>query len=300
MGTVMSSFSLASVLGVPAGLELARLGGWRFSFVAVAVLAALAAVVARWWLPPLRGHLNTGRARVSTWSVFGDLLGRRSVVFSLIMGATLMTSMFSLVPNIAAYVQGNLGFPRERLGLLYLAGGIVNYLAMRLSGPAVDRVGAFLVGSVSTVLTVGVIYIGFVNVPAGLSAYVIFIGLMTATAFRAVAYNTLSSRVPLSHERARFMSLASAVQHAAAAGGAFLSARILVELDAGVLGGMDRVGWIAMTLALAVPPLLWIVQRLVLRREEDEKESAAEPPPPFALATVAVGPALTSTNRATS
>jgi hypothetical protein len=34
MGAVMGAFSLASVLGVPASLELARLGGWRFPFLA--------------------------------------------------------------------------------------------------------------------------------------------------------------------------------------------------------------------------------------------------------------------------
>ena len=36
LGSVMSAFSVASVLGVPAGLELARIGGWRLPFFAVA------------------------------------------------------------------------------------------------------------------------------------------------------------------------------------------------------------------------------------------------------------------------
>src|SRR5690606_8917324 len=36
MGAAMGAFSAASVLGVPAGLELARLGGWRLPFFVVA------------------------------------------------------------------------------------------------------------------------------------------------------------------------------------------------------------------------------------------------------------------------
>ncbi len=41
MGAVMGAFAVASVLGVPAGLELARLGGWRLPFIAVAALGGV-------------------------------------------------------------------------------------------------------------------------------------------------------------------------------------------------------------------------------------------------------------------
>ena len=38
LGVVMGAFSIASIFGVPAGLELARLGSWRTPFVAVGLL----------------------------------------------------------------------------------------------------------------------------------------------------------------------------------------------------------------------------------------------------------------------
>src|SRR5918993_1443709 len=57
MGIVMGAFSAASVLGVPAGLELARFGGWRVPFFAVAGVGALLAMLAIALLPPLTGHL---------------------------------------------------------------------------------------------------------------------------------------------------------------------------------------------------------------------------------------------------
>ena len=41
MGTLMGAFSAASVFGVPAGLELARIGGWRMPFFAVAALGVV-------------------------------------------------------------------------------------------------------------------------------------------------------------------------------------------------------------------------------------------------------------------
>src|SRR2546423_1646114 len=55
MGMVMAAFSVASVLGVPAGLELARHFGWRAPFFAVGGLGALIAISAVFFLPPLRG-----------------------------------------------------------------------------------------------------------------------------------------------------------------------------------------------------------------------------------------------------
>jgi len=54
MGLVMSAFSLASVLGVPAGLELARMGGWAAPFFGVAALGAVLTALAIRLLPPLR------------------------------------------------------------------------------------------------------------------------------------------------------------------------------------------------------------------------------------------------------
>lgn len=273
MGTVMSAFSLASVLGVPAGLELSRLGGWRFTFIAVAILAVSAALLARMLLPPLREHLASDRRPGA-----GPLqtLRRPTALLALSMGAAIFTGMFMLIPNIAAYVQGNLGHPRAELGLLYLAGGVLNYFAMRIAGPVVDRAGAAVVGVVSSVAVLSVLYVGFVNVPAGLSAYFIFVGLMGTAAFRAVSYNTLSSRVPRPHERASYMSAQSAVQHGASAIGAFVSAQLLTELPGGALAGMELLGTMAIVLTILALPLFFVVQTRVKNQERRSNTASTE------------------------
>src|SRR5216684_4081363 len=65
MGMVMGAFSIAAVLGVPAGLELARRLGWRAPFLGVAGLGLLVACFAVFYLPPLRGHLVARHEEVS-------------------------------------------------------------------------------------------------------------------------------------------------------------------------------------------------------------------------------------------
>ena len=51
MGSVMGAFSAASVLGVPAGLELSQLGGWRAPFIGVGALGVAVVVLAAVALP---------------------------------------------------------------------------------------------------------------------------------------------------------------------------------------------------------------------------------------------------------
>ena len=103
----------------------------------------------------------------------------------------------------------------------------------------------------------------FVAVPPWFPVLAIFIGFMGTSGFRNVAFNTLTSKVPRPAERARFMSIQSAVQHAASAAGAVLSSRLLVENAAHRLEGMRTVALVSIALMSALPPLMFVVERKV-------------------------------------
>lgn len=266
MGAVMGAFSVASVLGVPAGLELARRGGWRLPFLAVGLLGAVLAAYAHATLPPMRAHVDQARARRAEGHGPGrELLGllRFDVLLSMVMSFVVMAAGFVLIPNISAYVLGNLHYPRERLGLLYLAGGAVSFFTMRLVGALVDRFGSSRVGTVGAMGVALVVYLGFVRVPPPIPVMAVFVGFMMAMSFRNVAYNTLTTKVPRPDERARFSSIQSAVQHLASALGAFASARMLTELPDKSLAGIQTVAMTSIGLALVLPPLLWAVEARV-------------------------------------
>ena len=260
MGAVMGAFSVASVLGVPIGLELARRGGWRMPFFGVAALGALVAASAIFLLPSLRLHL-VARPDGSKDVGYGQLFSNPLVRISYLMTALAMMGGFILIPNISAYVQLNLSYPRERLGLLYLAGGLVSFFATRAAGAMMDAVGAVKTGSVGVVLLAITTLVGFAYYIPGTPVIAIFIGFMLANSFRNVTYNTLSTRVPAPHERARFLSLQSAVQHLSAALGAFLSARMLTEEPGGKLVGMPRLALTSVAMTLVLPFMFWRVER---------------------------------------
>ncbi|MBK6688840.1 MAG: MFS transporter [Deltaproteobacteria bacterium] len=263
MGAVMGAFSVASVLGVPAGLELARIGGWQLPFFAVAGLGVVVAGAGIWLLPSLRMHLDAGP--VQRVDVF-QLLQRPEVFLSLGATTALMLSNFLVVPNLSAFLQFNLGYPRESMGVLYMVGGVISFGVMRLCGMLVDRIGSPAVALIGSTLMIGDLVTGILRTPPMIPVMFFFVTFMVAGSFRGVAINTQSSRVPGPSERAGFMSTQSAVQHLSAAAGAFLSSQLLTEGANHQLVGMPRVIWLSIGISILLPVFLFMVARRLARR----------------------------------
>ena len=179
---VASGFSLSSIVGVPAGLELARRGGWRAPFLVVGVIALLLAVAARLLLPRLRAHLDTKEAAAPL--PLDARMGMSFVAF----GCAILGN-FLLVPNLSAYLQINMGFPREHMGLLYLGGGLASLATMRLSGIWTDRSRALWPVLTGTVLVSLALLFGAVLQPPWLPPVVLLSVLMSCNAAPWVAIN---------------------------------------------------------------------------------------------------------------
>lgn len=264
MGTVMGAFSFASVVGVPTGLWLAERFSWRAPFLGVAGVGLVVCAAAIFALPPLKGHLERSTTPVD----FSVLFSSPLVLRSYLMTAVVMMAGFVIIPNIASYLQLNLGFPREGLKYAYALGGVASLLSTQLGGRAVDRFGSFRVGTVGTVLVVSVVFY-FFYLPIGPQAvgviYAMFVAFMVANGLRNVSYNTLTTKVPDPQVRARFQSLQSATQHGASAAAAMLSSVLLTEVTVspGVtrLEGMSHVALLSMTLSAGIPLLLLMVER---------------------------------------
>jgi predicted MFS family arabinose efflux permease len=191
-----------------------------------------------------------------------------------------MIAGFVLIPNVAGYLQVNLGFPFARLKWLYAAGGLASLLSTQVSGRLVDRIGSFRTGTLGALLVVAVIYGGFAVLPPLFPVLPLFVGFMFAMGMRNVAYNALATKVPLPGERARFLSIQSAVQHFSSAAGAFLGSRLLGQAADQSLVGMPRVALVSIALSLVIPLLLWLVEGGVLRRDRGAVAPAATAPAP--------------------
>jgi predicted MFS family arabinose efflux permease len=272
MGMTMGAFSVASVLGVPAGLALSERWGWRAPFFSVAVLGVAIAVAALVVIPPMRGHLERAAAPVAERPQevgFLALVTQPLVLLASLMTATVMSAGFTVIPNIAAYLQLNLGFPRDQLKYIYLVGGVVSFFSTQTGGRLVDRYGPVVVNLVGAGGFFGVVFYVYFLSHTSMPHSVVYLCMtlfMAANGLRNVAYNTLASEVPEPAVRARFQSLQSAVKHGASAAGAVLAAQLLTKGPrpdgAGDwLVGMPRVALVSMALTLAIPFVVSLVSR---------------------------------------
>lgn len=265
MGAVMGAFSAASVLGVPLGLELARLTSWRGPFFVVAGLGALIALLARVFLPVLDGHVAArtgGRAPPVDAVRLRRMLSRPEVHLAGLLVAATNFSSFLVIPNLSALLQLNLGYPRDQLGVLYLVGGAISFFTMRGAGRLVDRYGSVrLIATSAFVVSVALVAMGILETHV-LPTVVFFALFMVFQSARNVSLQTLASKVPEPDERAGYQSIQSAIQHAAAAAGAVLSSTMLTEVG-GRLEGMPTLCVTSILVAaLGVPVAMLLEARL--------------------------------------
>jgi predicted MFS family arabinose efflux permease len=262
MAVVLGAFSVASVLGVPLGLELAERAGWRAPFVAVGITGILVTIAARLLLPPLDGHLTSTSPHGA--AVVRSLLARRDAQLAALIFVATNLSSFAFVPNLSALLQQNLGFPRDNLGSLYLAGGLATLISLRVVGRVVDRFGATGAVVFGACGSAGVVLLLTHAAPPTAFLPAMFAAFMVVQSARNVAQQALTSKVPAAHERAGFQSLQSSVQHGASAAGAFLGSLFLTEVD-GRLVGSDHLGVFVAVVAAAGIPVVVVLERRLRR-----------------------------------
>ncbi|SHH53188.1 MFS transporter [Massilia sp. CF038] len=247
---VMLGFSAAALAGVPLALELSRIGGWQTPFQALALIAVLLWICAARLLP-------SGQRGIGRGATLGGLLRQPLVRQACLVQALSQFSAFLLIPHFSAYFLLNLGFPRERLGLLYLTGGVTALLAVQVLGRLVDRRGP----KMALALASAAMGLGLLPFFADLGAFAIatFVLFMAGNAGRNISVGAALSHVPSAHERAGFMALQSMVQDLSIAAAAITASYLLAEGEDGRLINMSVVAAGAALVGCAVP---WTLHRL--------------------------------------
>jgi predicted MFS family arabinose efflux permease len=140
MGLVMSSFSVASIAGVPLGLMLATAYSWHLPFFAIAGICVPILASGFLRVPSLRGHLRHGRKvhlAARMWSVLIEANHQIAFVFM----AALTCAGFTIFPDMPALMVLNIGLTDRQLPLIYLAGGLCTVFSMNWIGRWADRAG---------------------------------------------------------------------------------------------------------------------------------------------------------------
>jgi predicted MFS family arabinose efflux permease len=249
-GVVMSSFSLASICGVPVGMYLANTMDWHMTFYALAGLCAVVAPMIWWAMPHLRGHLEHHSDERPVERMMA-IVRPRPHQMALLFMAMLMCMGFVVFPYLASYMVQNVGMTEKQLPLIYLCGGLCTLVSMNLIGRWADRVGKKRVFVIMALLSMATVLV-VTNLPhVALSfALVVSTVFMVCSSGRVVPAMALLTSTIEPRYRGGFMSINSSVQQLSSGFAAWISGLVIGQ-HAGHMTRFGAVGAMSVAFGLA-------------------------------------------------
>jgi len=276
MSVILSAFSLATVVGVPASLFIAAWSSWHMPFVAIAVFGLLLCAVAWRVLPRMRGHMQ-GPERPAMRAMLASVLSDVNHRWAFLFSALMMFTGFAVIPYITIYLQTNVGLNAQQVPLIYLFGGAATLFTARWIGRLSDRHGKV---QVFTGLA------AFVVLPLQVLTHLPPVALPWVIALNTVMFVVLSGRmipgmalVGASANpavRGSFMAINSAVQSLAMGAAAFVGG-LIISRDA--QGLVQDYGWNAVVGGAASLLSIWVVRRLVVRDPSTSTSTSSQAKP---------------------
>ncbi|GAA0891078.1 MFS transporter [Fulvivirga kasyanovii] len=260
IGFVMASFSVASVFGVPFGLYLATTFSWHAPFLLLGLLGVMITVLVFIYVPSMRGHI-AAKSGISVWesitSIIKVIFGRRNPLMGLLFTSMLMLGHFTIIPFIAPYMVGNVGFSEEQLTYIYLVGGGLTIFTSPMVGKLADKHGRLKVFTIFGILVMAPILVITHLPPVPLWEALIFTGLFFILANgRIVPSTTMVTSVIKPENRGSFMSIRSSIQQLSSGLAALIGGFIITETpstitpDAKALLNYEYVGYFALVFSV--------------------------------------------------
>lgn len=250
MGVVMSSFSIASVLGVPLGLYVAQLFDWHAAFYFICIIGSIFWTASLFFLPSIKVRA-TKLTMKENLKNFRSILIQKDYLQSFLLTSILGFGIFMVVPFISTYMVGNVGLTESQLPLIYLMGGSCTILSARFIGKACDRVGSFKVFRIVALISIIPILI-LTNLPQ----VHIAIALVTSSMFmmtgsgRFIPAMTIVSAVVKPQERGTFMSLENAARQMSSGLASQTAGLIIGATAAGAMTNYNIVGYICVATSI--------------------------------------------------
>lgn len=256
IGIVMTAFSVAAAVGIPFGLWLAQKFRWEAPFFALAGMALIAWVVAFMGLPPVRGHLEHGRAEGAFKALLRDANAGKAILF---MSATVL-GHFAIIPLLSPFLVANVGLPEKDLFLIYFTGGVLTVFTAPIVGRMADKHGRFRVFCV--MVTVAATVTMWITHSGHLPVWVV---LLQAGAFfvfasgRFIPGQAIITLAVPSSRRGAFMSLNGCARDLTMGVTSSIGGAIVSTSPSGELLNFHWLGWFAVGAGLLS---MWLGSRV--------------------------------------
>ncbi|MBH1928343.1 MFS transporter [Serratia rubidaea] len=255
LATVIASFSLVSIVGMPTILFLCTHYGWHTALWLISSLCLLSLPLIILVLPKDSAPSSV-KAKLS--------LDTQTLLFAS-CAALVQFSPMLVIPILTPLMTQYMGAPPSLLPLLFLSGGIAGYLSTKITGALTSRLSALTLATISTLL-----FVASLLIPAmGYHNIFLFIILFLAASYsRLVCASSVAIQYPDNQQRASFSSLQTAIMSLITTLAFFLSSLLLP--DQGIttqnLHGLLAVSALA---ASGFPVLVIILQKKLAKRTPD-------------------------------
>ncbi len=205
----------------------------------------------------MRDHLQSEQDRMSPWAVVKSILGNRNALMGLLFTSVLMFGHFTIIPFIAPYMVGNVGFSEEELSYIYLVGGALTIFTSPRVGRAADKYGRLQIFTLFGLLVLIPIVLITHLPPIPLWQALVVSGLFFILANgRMVPSTTMVTSVIRPENRGSFMSIRSSVQQISSGLATLLAGFLISDMpseineNATALVGYENVGYVAVVFSL--------------------------------------------------
>lgn len=246
LSTILASFSITSVVGIPVGLMIAEAMDWRWCFYFICAFSLVTLAFVQFILPnvPVKRTYLTVRENLQR---LVRILFTKEYIHGYLVIGLLAFSGFMIFPFLSPYAVHNIGLLESDLKYIYLVGGILTIVSSRIVGKLTDKYGVLPVAIPAMIITLPSIYF-YTSAPPMSLGNLLFISsffmlMMTARVIPAV---TLTSVVPNIEDRGTYMGVFNSFRALFAALATSFSGFLITTNSDETLEGFDKVGYISM------------------------------------------------------
>ncbi len=252
LATVIASFSMVSIVGMPAVLFLCTHYGWHVALWLICTLCWLALPLIVSIIPQDPVTFDTSHALPLDVDTLLFASGNALVQFSPML----------IIPVLAPLMTQPLGASQGLLPWLFFGGGLAGYLSTRMTGALTSRVSALSLATGSTLVFILSLLIPVMGYPHPALFITLFLG---AAYSRLVSSSAVTIQFPDNKQRAGFSSLQTSMMYLMTTAAFFLSAFLLPDHRM-ALQNMDTLLAVCAITASGTPIIVIVLQKKLAKR----------------------------------
>ncbi|MGO1245879.1 MAG: MFS transporter [Oceanisphaera sp.] len=252
LATVIASFSVVSIVGMPMMLFLSTHYGWHVALGVICACCLLALPLIVFIIPKDSAPSET-KNRPS--------LDADTLLFAS-SNALVQFSPMLIIPMLVPLMTQQLGVSQNLLPWLFFIGGIAGYLSTKITGVLTSRYSTLLLATGSTLVFILSLLVLVMDYQNAALFIILFLG---GSYSRLVSSSTITIQFPDDKQRAGFVSLQTSIMYLVTTIAFFLSPLLLSNDDI-TLQSISRLLMICAIAALGFPIIVFILQKKLTKR----------------------------------